>query len=143
MADEATATTWIFVDGDAWAFRELVASRRSRAAGATDGDVRSPMPGTVVHVHVSRGEPVRAGQPLVVIEAMKMEHVLVAAHDGTVDVLVGEGDLVAADEVVARIERSRRRVSSSRRRASSSRRRASSSRRRDDPIHAEEAYYGA
>ena len=104
VTDNSTATTWIFVDGDTWALRELAASRRSRAAGATDGDVRSPMPGTVVHVHVTRGEPVRAGQPLVVIEAMKMEHVLVAAHDGTVEILVGEGDLVDADEVVARIE---------------------------------------
>ena len=104
VADEATATTWIFVDGDAWAFRELVASRRSRAAGAADGDVRSPMPGTVIQLHVTTGERVRAGQPLVVIEAMKMEHVLVAGHDGTVDVLIGQGDQVAADEVVARIE---------------------------------------
>jgi acetyl-CoA/propionyl-CoA carboxylase, biotin carboxylase, biotin carboxyl carrier protein len=104
VAEEATATHWIFVDGDAWSFRELVASRRSRVAGATDGDVRSPMPGTVIQVHVARGARVRAGQPLVVIEAMKMEHVLVAGYDGTVDVLVGEGDLVAADEVVARIE---------------------------------------
>ncbi|MGO8859978.1 MAG: acetyl/propionyl/methylcrotonyl-CoA carboxylase subunit alpha [Acidimicrobiales bacterium] len=103
-AEEATATYWIFVDGDAWAIRELVASRRSRAVGATDGEVRSPMPGTVIQLRVVGGDRVHAGQALVVIEAMKMEHVLVAAHDGTVDLLVGEGDLVAADEVVARIE---------------------------------------
>jgi acetyl-CoA/propionyl-CoA carboxylase biotin carboxyl carrier protein len=61
------------------------------------------MPGTVVSVRASSGHEVRAGDALVVVSAMKMEHVLVAPRDGTVDILVREGDSVVVDEVVARL----------------------------------------
>jgi len=100
--DEETA--WICVDGESWTLRELAVVRRAITAGAADQDIRSPMPGTVVKLHVVHGEQVHVGQPLVALEAMKMEHVLVATYDGTVELLVAEGDLVAADEVLARIE---------------------------------------
>ncbi|HEY5010579.1 MAG TPA: biotin/lipoyl-containing protein, partial [Acidimicrobiales bacterium] len=77
----------------------------SRARGATtiSNEIRSPMPGTVVSVPTDDGSAVHAGQALVVVSAMKMEHVLVAPGDGTVDILVREGDSVAVDEVVARL----------------------------------------
>ena len=61
------------------------------------------MPGTVVSARVLSGHDVHAGDALVVVSAMKMEHVLVAPRDGTVDILVREGDLVVVDEVVARM----------------------------------------
>jgi acetyl-CoA/propionyl-CoA carboxylase biotin carboxyl carrier protein len=61
------------------------------------------MPGTVVSVPAITGSDVRLGQALVVVSAMKMEHVLVAPRDGTVDILVREGDSVVDDEVVARL----------------------------------------
>jgi acetyl-CoA/propionyl-CoA carboxylase biotin carboxyl carrier protein len=97
-------TAWICVDGETWTLRELAVARSAIAAGAADQDIRSPMPGTVIKLHVVHGERVHVGQPLVALEAMKMEHVLVAPYDGTVEVLVAEGDLVAADAVLARIE---------------------------------------
>jgi acetyl-CoA/propionyl-CoA carboxylase biotin carboxyl carrier protein len=93
----------VWVDGESWELREVELVRRSRAAGAADGDIRSPMPGTVIKIQADHGATVHVGQPIVVVEAMKMEHVLVAPRDGTVDLLVAEGDLVAADEVLARI----------------------------------------
>jgi acetyl-CoA/propionyl-CoA carboxylase biotin carboxyl carrier protein len=98
------STHWILVDGDAWALRELGVARRSVAGAASERDVRSPMPGTVLQIRAVHGALVHAGQPLVVIEAMKMEHVLVAADEGTVDIMVAEGDLVDADQLIARIE---------------------------------------
>ena len=54
------------------------------------------MPGRVIEVRVAVGEQVTAGQTLVVLEAMKMEHHLKAPHDGTVTEV-----LVAVDEQVA------------------------------------------
>jgi acetyl-CoA/propionyl-CoA carboxylase biotin carboxyl carrier protein len=51
---------------------------------ATDADVVSPMPGTVLRVDVAAGDAVSAGQTLGVVEAMKMELPLAAPYDGTV-----------------------------------------------------------
>ena len=97
------ATTWLCVGGETWAFHEEDVGARARGAAAFSNDVRSPMPGTVVSVRASSGHEVHAGDALVVVSAMKMEHVLVAPRDGTVDILVREGDSVVVDEVVARV----------------------------------------
>jgi acetyl-CoA/propionyl-CoA carboxylase biotin carboxyl carrier protein len=61
------------------------------------------MPGKVVHVAVADGDAVVAGQPLVTIEAMKMEHAMVATVAGIVTLEVRVGDQVRLDQVVARI----------------------------------------
>ena len=61
----------------------------------------SPMPGLLVDVAVEAGQAVRAGERLAVIEAMKMENVVVAAQDGVVERIVARaGDSVAVDEVI-------------------------------------------
>jgi acetyl-CoA/propionyl-CoA carboxylase biotin carboxyl carrier protein len=95
--------TWICVDGETWPFVEEDVASRVGGAAALSNDVRSPMPGTVVSARAQSGHEVHAGEALVVVSAMKMEHVLVAPHDGTVDILVREGDSVVVDEVVARV----------------------------------------
>jgi acetyl-CoA/propionyl-CoA carboxylase biotin carboxyl carrier protein len=61
------------------------------------------MPGTVVAVPVSDGDTVKAGEVLVSVEAMKMEHHLVAPLAGTVHLGARTGDLVKADQVLATI----------------------------------------
>ena len=62
------------------------------------------MPGSVIAVHVSKDEAVTKGQPLVVVEAMKMEHTLTAPMDGTVtDVRVRVGQQVAVDELLVEV----------------------------------------
>ena len=59
------------------------------------------MPGKVLQVHVSEGQAVRRGQPLLVLEAMKMEQTTASAVDGTVkQVLVKVGDQVAAGQTL-------------------------------------------
>ena len=55
-----------------------------RSGAATDAEVVSPMPGTVLRVDVTEGEVVDLGQQLGVVEAMKMELPLSAPYDGTV-----------------------------------------------------------
>ncbi len=65
-------------------------------------DTAAPMPGTVTVVKVAVGDVVAAGQSLLVVEAMKMEHVISAPHAGTVTELdVVAGSTVAMDQVLA------------------------------------------
>ena len=97
------SSTWISVGGETWSLAEEDLAIRARSVAAASNDVRSPMPGTVVQVRSTSGADVRAGEALVVVSAMKMEHVLAAPRDGTVDILVREGDSVVVDEVVARL----------------------------------------
>ena len=67
-------------------------------------EVLTPLQGTVVAVLRSTGEQVRRGQGLVVVEALKMEHVVEAPEAGTVEaLLVAVGDRVERDAVVARV----------------------------------------
>ncbi|MBB5640318.1 biotin carboxylase N-terminal domain-containing protein [Cryobacterium roopkundense] len=78
-------------------------ANRDRVPGAVSPDVRSPMPGTVIAVHAATGDTVTAGQTILVVEAMKMEHKLVASAAGRVTVNLKVGDLVALDQVVASV----------------------------------------
>ena len=62
---------------------------------ASGGSLSAPMPGKVTKVHVEPGAKVKKGAPLLVLEAMKMEHTLAAPSDGTVSALrCAEGDQV-------------------------------------------------
>ena len=71
--------------------------------GQARPEVRSPMPGTVVAVHVASGDLIVAGQRILTVEAMKMEHHLVAETDGLLTVGVRLGDLVRLDQIVATV----------------------------------------
>lgn len=72
-------------------------------AGPSEPEGRAPMPGSIVAVHVANGDRVRAGDPLVSIEAMKMEHPVLAPHDGIVHLMVALGDQVRRDQPVVRV----------------------------------------
>ncbi|MBE8469610.1 acetyl/propionyl/methylcrotonyl-CoA carboxylase subunit alpha [Streptomyces justiciae] len=96
--------TWLGRDGDAWHVRDHdpVAASLSGAAHAGADSLTAPMPGTVTVVKVAVGDEVAAGQSLLVVEAMKMEHVISAPHAGTVAELdVKPGTTVAMDQVLA------------------------------------------
>ncbi|MEU9504483.1 biotin carboxylase N-terminal domain-containing protein [Streptomyces sp. NPDC048196] len=96
---------WLGRDGDAWqvADHDPVAAALRGAAGAHGADtLAAPMPGTVTVVKVAVGDEVTAGQGLLVVEAMKMEHMISAPHAGTVTELdVTVGTTVAMDQVLA------------------------------------------
>ncbi|RZP20257.1 MAG: acetyl/propionyl/methylcrotonyl-CoA carboxylase subunit alpha [Erythrobacter sp.] len=76
------ARTVVFADGQGFEF--ALESRGSGAAAAGSGAILAPMPGKVIAVDVAEGDRVTAGQRLMVLEAMKMEHALTAPFDGTV-----------------------------------------------------------
>jgi biotin carboxyl carrier protein len=73
------------------------AAQHRRAARKGEGDLRAPMAGKVIRVLVQAGAHVKAGDPLVILEAMKMEQQITAPRDGVVDrVQCREGEQVTA-----------------------------------------------
>ena len=84
-------------------------AERSETTGAAsaevDGSVRAPMPGTVLAVKAQEGQAVRQGEPLGVLEAMKMEHTLTAPYDGVLTkVGAAVGDRVALGHLLFEVE---------------------------------------
>jgi 3-methylcrotonyl-CoA carboxylase alpha subunit len=82
------------------------AGGRKRASGtAAGGGLEAPMPGVITRVLVSAGERVTRGQPLLALEAMKMEHVIRAPRDGTV-VRIGaaQGEMVSGGAALIELE---------------------------------------
>ncbi|WP_062345793.1 acetyl/propionyl/methylcrotonyl-CoA carboxylase subunit alpha [Herbidospora yilanensis] len=99
------ATLWLHSEGRTYKVaRHEPIEERSAAAQAGDGAVRSPMPGTVLVVKAAQGDRVAEGQPLLIVEAMKMEHTVTAPVGGTVTLRVRAGQQVALDEVLAVVE---------------------------------------
>ncbi len=96
---------FVTVFGDATQRFEIV-DPLIRHTDETGGDqIVAPMPGLVTRVHGRPGQPLVAGDPLVVLEAMKMEHVLRAPRDGVLaDVIVQEGAQVAAGDLLVALE---------------------------------------
>jgi 3-methylcrotonyl-CoA carboxylase alpha subunit len=83
----------------------LYAPRGTGAGGVASGDILSPMPGRIIAVEVSQGQTVTKGQKLLTLEAMKMEHTLLAPFDGTVSELnAAPGAQVQVEALLARIE---------------------------------------
>ncbi|MFE7513361.1 acetyl/propionyl/methylcrotonyl-CoA carboxylase subunit alpha [Streptomyces sp. NPDC057540] len=91
-------------DGDSWHVldHDPVEAALSGARHGGADTLAAPMPGTVTVVKVAVGDEVEAGQSLLVVEAMKMEHVISAPHAGTVTELdVTPGTTVAMDQILA------------------------------------------
>ncbi|MFM8303305.1 MAG: biotin/lipoyl-containing protein, partial [Actinomycetota bacterium] len=75
------------------------------AGGAGTGTITAPMQGTIVKLLVAEGDPIEAGQSVLVLEAMKMENHINAETSGTVkEIRVAAGDTVGPGDVLAVIE---------------------------------------
>lgn len=97
---------WLQVDGVDHAFaihnRE---GRASAAAADSDGVLRAPMNGRVIAVDIDEGATVSAGQTVMVLEAMKMEHAITAPFAGRIASLGARpGEQVSPGQVLARLE---------------------------------------
>ncbi|WP_431928149.1 acetyl-CoA carboxylase biotin carboxylase subunit [Amycolatopsis tucumanensis] len=101
-ADAPQDRVWLGRDGHGVVVGERPNLLATHGDSSEAGPVVSPMPGTVLVVKVAQGDVVSAGAPLLVVEAMKMEHTLVAPVDGVVEELrVQVGQQVALDETLA------------------------------------------
>jgi propionyl-CoA carboxylase alpha chain len=95
----AQARAYVYTETEAAAARLMPA----KLEADTGRKVLCPMPGLVVSIAVAVGQEIKAGETLAVVEAMKMENILLAAHDGTVaELLAGAGESVAVDQPIMR-----------------------------------------
>jgi 3-methylcrotonyl-CoA carboxylase alpha subunit len=107
-----TLQTWqrdelvhVFCDLGATVITEIDALAHAGEAAAEGGRLTAPMPGKVVSFSVKAGDTVKKGQPLAVMEAMKMEHTIAAPADGTVvELLYAPGDQVAEGSELLKLE---------------------------------------
>jgi 3-methylcrotonyl-CoA carboxylase alpha subunit len=87
--------TAVFLAGENWRLVEIDPLAAHEGDDPGGGRLTAPMPGRVIQLLVAAGDTVQRGEPLMVIEAMKMEHTVAAPVDGTVEaVRFGVGDLV-------------------------------------------------
>jgi 3-methylcrotonyl-CoA carboxylase alpha subunit len=94
----------LFLDGEAWSIGTLRGADVARHHSG-DGTIVSPMPGRIVALNVTHGARVQRGQRLLVLEAMKLEHNLLAPFDGVVaELRTGEGQQVVEGALLLRIE---------------------------------------
>lgn len=116
---EISPGVWQRLSGDAWSARdakrvqlgtwEAKISEQTKAAGHAQGESPlspvAPMPGLIRQILVKVGEKVIKGQPLLVMEAMKLQTTLSAGGDGVVEALpVKEGDLVTEGTELVRVK---------------------------------------
>ncbi len=83
--------------------RENVVRSAADDDGSGDGTLTSPMPGTVIALSAADGDRVEAGDPVLVVEAMKMEHTLRAPAAGVVEYHVAEGAQVSSEIALATV----------------------------------------
>lgn len=84
---------------------ERDASGRRRGSAATGGGLEAPMPGVVTRVLVAAGDTVTKGQPLLALEAMKMEHLIRAPRDGRIlSLAASAGTMVQGGATLVELE---------------------------------------
>lgn len=87
----------ILVQYEGREYRLSEAGQGRRVPPGQRGDLRAPMAGKIIRVMVQAGDAVQAGEPLLILEAMKMEQQIAAPQDGVVDrILCREGEQVTA-----------------------------------------------
>ncbi len=105
----ATVAVWpghitVFENGCSFDFAISDPFARVAEIGEGTSSMRAPMPGLIKLVRVAHGNKVSKGQPLMLLEAMKMEHTIAATHDGVIQEIVTEGTQVIDGMVLVRFE---------------------------------------
>ena len=89
-------------DTSAPAKPQVQAAPESKASGTDDNDIKATLPSNVFKILIKEGDAVKAGQNVIVLEAMKMEINIESPRDGIIDkILIAQGDTVDADQVLA------------------------------------------
>ncbi len=105
LAHETPTKRWLHSAGRTLVIEKAAAHRRGAETAAGSGRLTAPMPGQVRAVLVAIGDKVTAGQPLLLMEAMKMEIRIAAPHAGRITVLhATEGGSVNKDDLLIEVE---------------------------------------
>jgi geranyl-CoA carboxylase alpha subunit len=100
------ASLQLAMDGHSFLLENLLQRVKGAGDAASSGHIKAPMHGNLLRLHVAVGDTVNEGQSLAVLEAMKMEHEIVATLAGTViAVNVAAGDQVPANTLIIKIEK--------------------------------------
>ena len=92
---------WVHLNGQTWCLEYRDAVTHLGEAEAKAGTMRAPMPGSVIAVSIAAGAAVKAGDPVMIIESMKLETVIRAPQDGVVAAVhFGVGDRFDRDAVL-------------------------------------------
>lgn len=96
---------WAFANGEVYRLKQEASRPRRSSKGDATETLMAPMPATVLKVSVAPGAHVKAGDSLIVLEAMKMEIALRAPHDGVVAAVnCKEGELVQPESVLVELK---------------------------------------
>ena len=106
---DGTKTVSFYVNGEPWYFKiidkSVESTKASREKADTPGTVGSAMPGVIVGLKVEVGDEVQEGDPVAILSAMKMETVIPATTNGTVErIVVNVGDKVDAGDLILSIK---------------------------------------
>jgi len=97
---------WVYIDGMVAEVDSSNLVNKSSSSHAKENDYRSPMPAKVFKVLVSPGEKISKGKGLLILEAMKMEHLIKAHEDGVVQkIYFSEGDQVGGGDVLIELKK--------------------------------------
>ncbi|MFC3151235.1 acetyl-CoA carboxylase biotin carboxylase subunit [Litoribrevibacter euphylliae] len=97
---------YLAIDGQSWMFEDIMLKPVSSADQASGDELKASMDGLIIETFVQPGDQVTKGQPLVILEAMKMEHSLTAPRDGTIaELLVESGQQVKARQLLLSLEK--------------------------------------
>jgi 3-methylcrotonyl-CoA carboxylase alpha subunit len=94
----------VFSGGAAFDFKVPDPFAKAAESGNGASSMRAPMPGLVKLVRAAKGDAVIRNQPLLILEAMKMEHTITAQHDGIIAEIAAEGTQVTDGTVLVRFE---------------------------------------
>ncbi|QNE48470.1 acetyl/propionyl/methylcrotonyl-CoA carboxylase subunit alpha [Glaciihabitans sp. INWT7] len=111
LGGRSVESCWLFCDdvlflvedGRSWTISRVTTAPRAAADAIAVPELRSPMPGAVVAIAVNDGDLVEEGAAIIVVEAMKMEHVLRATTAGRVELHATVGTQVARDQLLAMV----------------------------------------
>ena len=101
---------YIFIDGKNYTFDKVFEEEKDFGSGSgitgNSESIVPPMPGSIVKIIAEQGEHIKEGDPVIIVEAMKMETTLFAGIDGIVkEINVKEGEQVDSDKVLVLIEK--------------------------------------
>ncbi len=105
-AQKSSEGLWIHIDGRTRLIPKAEGGRKRASVVKSSNEILAPMPGKIIQVLKKKGDTVLIGEPIVVMEAMKMEYTLKAEIESKVeDIFVGESDQVALGQVLVKLEK--------------------------------------